>query len=397
MTLNLENLTLAGGRVFGADGGSTGGDFRGGGGAARRPGRGDLRSRRDGEPDGLHADRQPRRAAPGAAAGPPGGGRRGRASSIFPGGNGSVSLSGGGGGGGMGGPGGDGSGNTGGLGGADSAGAQRRRRPRGPPAAEAEGLSAVFVAYSGGPAIGANPWGFGGGGGGGQHPGHLRRRQQRRAGGFAAGGGGSGLTGRGGQGGFGGGGGGAEAGASPAGDGSHLDGAPGRPDHGRRRRRRDGGAIFLKGGTVSLTNCTIIGNQAVGGAGGAATNPGGAGSGIGVRHRRTRRHGEPVELHHLRQHGRSQSDRHLQHIGHPRLGLPGEHGRRRRGGGAAPTSPPSDSSARIAPRLSGFGNFLGRPGRFPRRGVAGVGDPRSARRPTTAARPRPCSPCPAAP
>ncbi len=133
--------------------------------------------------------------------------------------------------------------------------------------------------------------GYASGGGGGGVTGFSGGRGGRGGdGGFGAGGGGGGSSyyGYGGTGGFGGGGGGNSSfgylgyGAIPPGQGGYGGGGGG----GRGNRGTGGGgggaglggAVFNKGGTVTITNSTLVGNTAQGGVGGAG---GAAGSGVG--------------------------------------------------------------------------------------------------------------------
>jgi CSLREA domain-containing protein len=116
------------------------------------------------------------------------------------------------------------------------------------------------------------PGGTGGGGGSGENESGIQRTGG--AGGFGGGGGGGGKDNNGGNGGFGGGGGGT------ASDGTATTGGLGGFGGGNARGAIGtvsggggggglGGAIFNRGGTVTITNSTISGNRAVGGAGGA--------------------------------------------------------------------------------------------------------------------------------
>jgi CSLREA domain-containing protein len=112
----------------------------------------------------------------------------------------------------------------------------------------------------------------GGGGGSGENESGIQRTGG--AGGFGGGGGGGGKDNNGGNGGFGGGGGGT------ASDGTATTGGLGGFGGGNARGAIGtvsggggggglGGAIFNRGGTVTITNSTISGNRAIGGAGGA--------------------------------------------------------------------------------------------------------------------------------
>ncbi len=153
-------------------------------------------------------------------------------------------------------------------------------------------ITANYSAVNGGLGGGVNggAGGLGNASGGNGSPG--------AAGGFGGGGGGGGGThgfansppsGPGGAGGFGGGGGG--AGGSPFGYGGAVgglggtyggNGGPSQSSHsgGGGGGAGLGGALFNDGGTISLTNCTVAGNSATGGAGGNSFGSGSAGQGV---------------------------------------------------------------------------------------------------------------------
>jgi hypothetical protein len=139
-----------------------------------------------------------------------------------------------------------------------------------------------------------------------------------------------------------------------------------------------GGAVFLYGGKISLTNCTLAGNAAVGGAGGAGNAPGGVGQGIGgaicglasgittsncTIYNNIGDRGQIVTLWNGG-------------VGRP---APVYLANTVVAGSPAPTGPDVVAlalrGARPA-RIDGVGNFFGRPGRFPRKAVAGAGDPK---------------------
>jgi len=139
---------------------------------------------------------------------------------------------------------------------------------------DSEGKSGGFGGGAGGGAgsgdFGGGRGGIGGGGGGGG------RGKSGGDGGFGGGGGGgfNGTGGGGGNGGFGGGGGGGITATGGFGGGSN-NGADGGGGAGL------GGAIFNDGGTLNLSNSTLSGNIALGGAGGASSTPALPGSGLG--------------------------------------------------------------------------------------------------------------------
>jgi hypothetical protein len=135
------------------------------------------------------------------------------------------------------------------------------------------------------------PGGFGGGGGGGYGNTNNYGQGSAGPGGFGGGGGGGGFyLGAGGLGGFGGGGGGG-SGSGPklgghAGGGGYGGGFGQRGGHGDGGAGGGGagmgGAIFNGGGNVTITNSTITGNTASGGAGGTGHTYGNAGQGAGL-------------------------------------------------------------------------------------------------------------------
>lgn len=146
------------------------------------------------------------------------------------------------------------------------------------------GIAGSWVAHSGAPATSTNSVGLGGGGGGGAGDDNSDFGLAKGgAGGFGAGGGGGGeggigLTGNnGGQGGFGGGGGGGGGPTSNDGGGSGGAGGFGGGAGGSQTRTGYGeggsggggagfgGALFIYGGRLELSNCTLTGNSAVAG------------------------------------------------------------------------------------------------------------------------------------
>lgn len=311
--LTLQYLTLTGGTAVGGDGGGSAMGGGGGGGA----GLGGAIFNYQGLVI-LDSCTLVGNTAQGGAGGSQqhlfdGGGGGGGGSAAFDGGvsfNMSDDLGGGGGGAGMHGPGGNAGGHAegykGGLGGANG-----QNRQAGPNQAGSNGggggggsYSSNFlysVVHSGAPGLKPNAFGFGGGGGGGavlSGAGISTYGDAKgAAGGFGAGGGGAGYKdpAPGGVGGFGGGGGGASgptrAGVSQFGGGTggvftggvnNLSvGGGGGGGAGL------GGAIFSNGGFVTLSNCTLHGNSAVGGAGGAVdtrsdVTAGADGSGFGA-------------------------------------------------------------------------------------------------------------------
>ncbi len=163
-------------------------------------------------------------------------------------------------------------GGGGGVGGDGGSGGADREQGGGPNG----GAGGFFPNGSGNNVAAGSPGGFGGGGGGGGGVGGFG--SHGADGGFGGGGGGGG-GGQGGAGGFGGGGGGGDyhgfSGGGPGAGG--FGGGAGATRGGGGGGAGLGGALFNATGTVSITNCTLTGNTAQGGAG----SGGGNGSGLG--------------------------------------------------------------------------------------------------------------------
>lgn len=218
------------------------------------------------------------------------------------GGNGGIGLSnGGGGGGGFGGNGGDGDNSAGGGGGGTITNGAAGSFGFGGFGGSANGgkggdIGSVGAAggFGGGAGGGGNEGsggngGLGGGGGGGGDSNDPGVIETGGVGGFGGGGGGGGEDANGNAGGFGGGGGG---GGEDEGDGGTPgNGGFGGGNGGLGTAADDGGggggglgaggAIFNDGGTLILTNSTLSGNSAQGGAGGTGATVGQAGQGLG--------------------------------------------------------------------------------------------------------------------
>jgi hypothetical protein len=395
VTLNLTNLTLTGGQVIGGAGGNTGGNQDGGGGAGgggAGMGGAIIAWNATVNLTGCTLTGNAAQGGAGGAAGSSarGGGGGGGGSASFSGGNGNPSANGGGGGGGVNGPGSDGGGYFGGFGGPNQNHLPAEARQAGTlGGGGGGGTTAFLIAYSGGAGTAANQWGFGGGGGGSSTSGQPFGTAGGGAGGFGAGGGGSATIPkgvdvlRGGAGGFGGGGGGGgyTGGVSSFGGGTG-GGLTGRAPvvSGGGGGAGMGGAIFARGGTLRLTNTTITGNTVVGGQGGASTLTGNSGQDGGAAGGALCTLNVSLFLINTTIVGNTGSPT------YPQVTIVGTGAAGARTGAylantvvAGPSGPDIGAMGLLgarAPRLWGVGNFLGRPGGFPRRGLAGTGDPR---------------------
>lgn len=406
-TLTLQALTLTGGAAIGGNGGSGGppgsglvsaGPGNGGGGGA---GMGGAIYAYNATLNLLNCTLTNNVARGGAGGnGEPGtfdyvGGGGGGGSAAFAGGNGTFE-NGGGGGGGMNGPGEDGSKASGGRGGA---GTNQKQAPAngtgtyggGGGGGTTQFIVVAIIAHSGGPATLPNEWGFGGGGGGGAGNGGYGDDHGGQ-GGFGAGGGGGGdggITGyapHGGMGGFGGGGGGASNGKP---GGSVFGGGQGGGQHGFGPVEGSagggggaglGGAIFINGGTANLTNCTITGNSAVGGAGGTSgfgqgydgQDGQGAGGAVFV-------YSGNLNLNHCTVHDNAGSQAQVVVYS----GSPSATAAAYLANGVISRSNPTEDADVLflarrgsrLPRVFGVNNFISNPGRFPTAALAGTGDP----------------------